>query len=269
MKTYKKIAADKKRIMTATAGAAAAVLGLSLGLTGCAAGSQTSLTVPEIVKVQNVENSNVISVTGKEEVKVVPDMAEIVYSVYSRGSTAAACQDTNAKDLDSAIEVLKGLGIAETSIQTSSYGLNPIRNWNSDTQEITGYEMTTTITVSDVPIDQAGTVITKSIEAGVNSMESIRYFSSNYDASYQEALKGAMAVAKAKAEAIAEASGASLGGVIHVQEQGYNPSARYSNAAMPTGKALAADTAAIAEMSVMPGEVSIEATVSVDFSLAQ
>ena len=54
-------------------------------------------------------------------------------------------------------------------MQTSSYGLDPIYDWNSSTQEITGYEMRTSLTVSDVPIDQAGEMISKAVEAGVNS----------------------------------------------------------------------------------------------------
>ena len=62
--------------------------------------------------------------------------------------------------------------------------------------------MTTNLTVSDIPIDNAGTIITKSVAAGVNGINSVSYFSSSYDASYQEALKGAMAVAQAKAQAL-------------------------------------------------------------------
>ena len=177
-----------------TAGISAAVAAAALGLGGCAAGTQ----MPDTLKVQNVDAAeNVITVTGREEVKVVPDMARIEYAVYTREDTAAACQEKNASDLNAAIETLKGLGVEETSIQTSSYGLSPIRNWNSDKQEIIGYEMTTNLTVSDIPIDNAGTIITKSVAAGVNGINSVSYFSSSYDASYQEALKGAMAVAQA------------------------------------------------------------------------
>ena len=160
----------------------------SLGAGRMRAGAQ----MPDTLKVQNVGAAeNVITVTGREEVKVVPDMAQIEYAVYTREDTAAACQEKNANDLNAAIETLKGLGVEETSIQTSSYGLSPIRNWNSDKQEITGYEMTTSLTVSDIPIDNAGTIITKSVAAGVNGINSVSYFSSSYDASYQEALKGA------------------------------------------------------------------------------
>ena len=239
-----------------TAGISAAVAAAALGLGGCGAGAQ----MPDTLKVQNVGAAeNVITVTGREEVKVVPDMAQIEYAVYTREDTAAACQEKNANDLNAAIETLKGLGVEETSIQTSSYGLSPIRNWNSDKQEITGYEMTTSLTVSDIPIDNAGTIITKSVAAGVNGINSVSYFSSSYDASYQEALKGAMAVAQAKAQALAE--------VVHVEEFGYQPETRYASYNAGGSAKMAAAVAEDAAASVMPGQVSVEAQVTVSYEL--
>ena len=247
-----------------TAGISAAVAAAALGLGGCGAGAQ----MPDTLKVQNVGAAeNVITVTGREEVKVVPDMAQIEYAVYTREDTAAACQGKNANDLNAAIETLKGLGVEETSIQTSSYGLSPIRNWNSDKQEITGYEMTTSLTVSDIPIDNAGTIITKSVAAGVNGINSVSYFSSSYDASYQEALKGAMAVAQAKAQALAEASNKTLAGVVHVEEFGYQPETRYASYNAGGSAKMAAAVAEDAAASVMPGQVSVEAQVTVSYEL--
>ena len=77
-----------------TAGISAAVAAAALGLGGCAAGTQ----MPDTLKVQNVDAAeNVITVTGREEVKVVPDMARIEYAVYTREDTAAACQEKNAR----------------------------------------------------------------------------------------------------------------------------------------------------------------------------
>ena len=184
---------SKKRMMTAAA-VTAAVAASILGAAGCgAAGASTTgaVSVPDTIRVENVEGAGeTITVTGREEVKVVPDMAQIEYAVYTQADTADACQTENAENLNKTIETLKGLGVGENSIQTSAYGLNPIYDWNSGNQEITGYEMTTRITVSDIPIDQAGTILSQSVVAGVNQIDAVSYFSSNYDASYQEALKG-------------------------------------------------------------------------------
>lgn len=258
-----------KTSLIRTAGITTAAVVSVLSLNGCS----STIQVRDTIKVQNVsENGDTISVTGQEEVKVTPDMAQIRYSIYTQEDTAALCQEINSKDLSAAIETLKGLGIKEESIQTSSYGLSPIQNWRSDTQEVTGYEMTTDLTVTDIPIDQVGEIISQSVASGVNNIDSVSYFSSNYDACYQDALKGAIAIAQKKAEAIAEASGKSLGSLVHVEEYGYSPDTRYSSYSSIRGTSGAAKMeagGAIADMAVMPGQVSVEATVLVDFKLAQ
>lgn len=246
-----------------TAGLAAAVAAVTLGIGGCAPGAQ----IPDTIKVETVDGAgNKITVTGQEEVKAVPDMAQIEYAIYTKKDTAAECQEQNNKDLTAAVQKLKALGVDEKSIQTSSYGLNPVNDWNSANQEITGYEMTTHLILSDIPIDNSGTIMSESVAAGVNMIDSVSYFSSKYDESYQEALKGAMAVAKAKAEALAQAGGVTIKGVSHVEEYGYNPTARSSSYA-GAGLAKGENAASAAAMTVMPGEVSVKAQVTVDYQI--
>ena len=64
--------------------AAACVL-TATGLWGCS----TSVQIPDTVKVQQGDSSdNRITVSGMEEVKAVPDMAQIQYSVYTQAATA-------------------------------------------------------------------------------------------------------------------------------------------------------------------------------------
>ncbi|HJB07424.1 MAG TPA: SIMPL domain-containing protein [Candidatus Enterocloster faecavium] len=243
-------------VLTAAAMAAA-------GLSGCGAqGGQT-------LQIQGEESQDQIVVTGQDKVTAVPDMAEMVFAVRTQASTAQECQQKNGEDLNAAIEVLKGLGIEESSMQTSSYGMDPIYDWNSSTQEITGYEMRTSLTVSDVPIGQAGEVISQAVAAGVNSLDSVSYFCSSYDENYQEALTRAVEMARTKAQALAEAGGRTLGNVVNIEEYGYNPSQRYASGGsrnLAVAETAAAGSSA-ADMGVMPGEVDVEAQVTVTFSM--
>lgn len=238
-----------------------AVMTAAIGLTGCVGGG----SYPDVITVQNAESAiSKVTVTGKEEVKVVPDMAEIKYSIYTKADSAEDCQSRNSRDLTKAIEALTAMGVEETSIQTSAYGMSPVYDWNSPDKKITGYEMTTRLTVSDISIDNVGKIISESVAAGVNGIDSVDYFSSQYDEKYREALAGAMDIAKAKAEALAASSQKSLIGVIRVEEFGYNPSVR--NSTYGAG-ASAKTAAAAADMAVMPGEVVIEAQVTVDYEI--
>lgn len=246
----------------------AAVMG-GAALTACGAQGGTSQIQAGgngVLQVQNVENQ-VISVSSSESVKVVPDMAEIVYGVYTQAADAKSCQDENGKSVDQVVETLKGLGIEESSIQTSGYDMNPIYDWNNG-QTITGYEMNTMVTVSDIPLENVGDLLSGSVSAGINSVRSVTYLSSKYDERYQEALKKAVESAKVKAQAMSEAGGCTLGQIVAMEEFGGNSQARYTGYYSAKNSA-AADESAPGAMAVMPGELEIEAQISVDFAVSK
>ena len=82
---------------------------------------------------------------------------------------------------------------------------------------------------------------------------------------YQEALKMAVEMAKNKADAMAEAAGMTVVKAVNISEDGYYPQARYNTAGASAKQMMMEDAAA--DMGVMPGEVSIEAQVSVTFEM--
>lgn len=234
-----------------------AVMAGTMMLTAC---GQT-VAMPDTVKIQNA-GENVVKVSGREQVKVEPDVAEVVYAVYSQASDAQTCQTQNNTDLEKVIELLKSQGIEEKSIQTSNYGLNPIYDWE-DGKSIKGYEMNTEVKVSDIPMDQVGTLLSESVDAGINSINSVTYKSSKYDESYQQALAKAVESARVKAAAMEAAGGYKLGKIVNIEEYGSNQTARASS--FTSGAA--AKNMAVEDMAVMPGEIEIEAYVVVEFAI--
>lgn len=233
------------------------VLAGAVMLGGC---SQTS--VPDTMKIQNV-GENTIKVSSREQVKVEPDVAEIIYSVYSQASDAQTCQTQNSTDLDKVLALLKTQGIDDKSIQTSNYGLNPVYDWE-DGKTISGYEMTTDVTVSNVSMDQVGTLLSESVNAGINNINSVTYMSSKYDENYQQALAKAIEAAKVKAAAMAEAGGCKLGKIVNIEEYGDNQAVR-ANTYKAAG--MANQEMAVSDMAVMPGEIEVEANINVKFSI--
>ena len=226
------------------------------GLAGCT-------SAPASVTVQSAENTG-ITVTSQEKIKAEPDIAEITYSVYSQAADASTCQSENQTDLDAVLALLKD----EKDIQTNNVGLNPIYDWDNG-KKITGYEMTTEVVVSDVAIEDAGAIISDSVNAGINSIDSVQYQCSNFDEIYQEALKKAIESARVKAEAMAEAGGCKLGTMTNVQEYSSGQQARYYDTSYSSGMAMK-ETAmedAGAGRNLMPGQVDVEAEVSATFSI--
>ena len=235
-----------------------------------------------------------ITVTASSDAKVVPDKARISVSVVTEDKDANACQSKNADAVNAVIAALKGLGVDEKSIQTTHSDLSPrygSRVADTDAKAtgksddkaagkeaaadvaydewvITGYEMTTSLTISDLAIDNVGAAIQACVSAGANEANGVEYYASNYDEVYNDALAKALEVARGKAEGIATASDVKLGKVVNVVEGYQDTSARYASSY--DGVAMNAKGAdeelSIAE--TMPGELEITAEVTATYAIS-
>ncbi|WP_367567053.1 SIMPL domain-containing protein [Lacrimispora sp.] len=251
--------------------AAALIAAAALSITACSQTENLSASAASVsamnpqtgaASIDALAGKNV-QVLSTEAIQVVPDMAQIRFAVITQDGNPQKCQEKNSEDTAKVIEFLKNSGIAETSIQTSGYGLEPMYDWKETGQTITGYQMRTTITVSDVSLDKVGTLLSSSIEAGINSIEGVSYLSSKYDEAYQSALKKAVASAKTKAEVIAEASGSSLGDIVYIEELTSYANLRYTAIA----KEGAARDEALKSVVVEPGQIGVEAQIKVTYKL--
>ena len=242
---------------------AAASIACALALAGCA-------STPNVV-VSEGDSTPGITVTASSEVKVVPDKASMGVSITGQAATAEAVQSDNAKKTNELLRALAGLGIDKKNVQTTGTYLSPRYDYPddvnfdvNDSTNIVGYEMTTSFEISGIDIDKVGSVLQACVDAGANGANGIQYYSSTYDESYQKALTEAMDKARVKAETLAKAGGAGVGGILYVSE-GYQD----------TGYRYESDEVAMAEsandasgsMKVMPGEIDINASVTVTYAI--
>lgn len=257
---------------------------VSLGIAGCgnkassadntAGASPTDLSPQNIAIGESSTSStykpNSIIVNSSEKVTVVPDIAEVVYSVRTQAKEAADCQQKNAESVSLIIDLLKSLNIEEKSIQTSDYYMNPVYNYSGNTPRVTGYEAVTTLTVSDLSIDGLDNILSQSVSTGINTIESITYQASKYDESYQQALSNAVAAARQKASVLAEAAECNVGSVMNIQETSGYSQARYTDNALARKYAsmgVREDLALYDAESVMPGEIQVEASITVEYQI--
>lgn len=252
----------KRQIMNS---GAAVILG-AICLSGCA--PQASATIPSYIQVENVKTERTVTIQAGETVKVVPDMAVIVYGVNTEDQDAKTCQQMNGERVARVLEYLKGQGIGENSIATSDFSLDPMYDWSGNQRILTGYEMRTQVTVSDVPLEQAGALISQAVKAGANEILSVNYLSSKYDEAYQEALDSAVRQAKTKAETMAHAEGYQVVEVVSMEEYGDTQQGRYVNSGLSRNSAYKAEAdAAMEDMAVMAGEMEIEAKIQVVYKI--
>ena len=245
----------RKLDMVLAAGVATA---LGLALAGC------SQAAPTVVVDGVQEAAHAITVTATSEVKVVPDMASFGVTVSTTAEEAQEAQRANDELMSAVVDRLKGEGVPAESIQTTYTWVNPNWTYDEETGEerTVGYEACTHLSISDVSVDDAAALMRAATDAGATGVDGLSYYSSTYDEAYEEALKAAVEASRPKAEAIAGASGVSLGQIIGVTEGYQDMGVRYA-----TEEAAAMDAGGAIEPKVEPGQVSVEASVTVSYAI--
>ncbi|MBM7560777.1 SIMPL domain-containing protein [Fusibacter tunisiensis] len=208
------------------------------------------------------EASRVVTVSGKGEIVVVPDMAQISIGVQTKNLDASGAQNENAKLMDQVIAALHKHAVAEKDIKTTGYSLYQTYDYDSDGKRSDPYYVSSnTVTVTLRDIDKVGTLIDATTTAGANSINNIRFMLEDDSEYYQEALKLAMENAKGKAEAILSTfdrspglpksiSESSSGGRLYLE---YSPD-----------KAMAESYSNV-ETPIEAGEITVSASVSVTY----
>ena len=221
------------------------------------------------------EQEHVITVNATAEVKVSPDKASFNVTITTQGATADEASAANAEPTNAVIAALKAAGVADEDIQTTYTNLYPRYGFAEEPasdmaymyggNDIVGYEMYTNIQVTGVDIDDVTNLMGACVAAGATGVDGLRYYASTYDEAYADALAQAVTASREKAQILATAAGVTLGRVVNITE-GYSYSGyRYStdDVAMESDEA----GGGMAAMRVAPGQVSIEAQVTVSYSI--
>lgn len=161
-----------------------------------------------------------IAVTGTGRVLLTPDIADLRLGVTTTAPTVNEARAANATSMTAVIAALKGLGIAERDIQTTTLSLGPVYDYsrNVDPPRLTGYTLSNVVAVTIRDLDVAGDVIDGTMAAGATTLDSITFRVADQTAAETEAREAAMSAAKAKAQSLAAAAGVSIEGVASISE---------------------------------------------------
>lgn len=163
---------------------------------------------------KDVPAMSVVSVTGKAEISVKPDVASFTYSVNEEGKTAGEAQDKVTKKSNSVLAALKGAGIEEKDIKTTSYNIYPKYEYIQATctqyscppgkSIISGYEVSQSVEIKVRNIEKAGDVLALVGGLNVSSVSGLNFVVDDMDALKAEARKKAIIDAKEKAKVLSK-----------------------------------------------------------------
>ncbi|HWT75483.1 MAG TPA: SIMPL domain-containing protein [Mobilitalea sp.] len=193
--------------------------------------------------------------TGKGQVMVTPDLANIRIGVQTNADSVTAAQSENARISQNVINSLKQLGLTE--MQTVQYQIEKVYEYQNGQRIDLGYQVRN---VLDVFIDNmalVGTAVDTAVENGANIVDSINFDVSSPDIYYQQALNLAVKNAIQKAKGIATGLKSMFDPVpILITEN--------STAPIPIARNIAFREGAFATP-IEPGNNKIEASVTVEF----
>lgn len=229
-------------------------------------GLSAALQGPEKAYAADEVQRNIVSVVGKGELSIKPDIVYLSIGVSTSAATAEEAQKTNGAKIAKLTTLLKNTwGIADKDIQSTQFYVQPNYVYNEkEGQQVKGYNAQHTLQVSYRDLAKVGQLLDAASTAGANNIGSARFAIEDPAAFEAQVIEKAMANADVKAAAIAKVAKRSLGQVVTViqNDDGNNPVYYMENAQMSKASA---DTAG--GTSVEAGEVKVTTQLNVTYEL--
>jgi len=227
-----------------------------------------AIVIVSLVTTNRINNQDRFSVAGSGIVYAKADIANINVGLKTGAKkTAAEATKESTDKMNSIIAELKKLSIAEGDIKTSDYNLNPVYNYTNDRgQELSGYEVTQTLTLKIRDLNKIGDVIAKTTEKGANQIGNISFTIDDEFQLKNQAREMAIKKAKEKAQLIAAQAGMKLGDVKSVSENS-EPIAypMYANAKMDVG--MGGGGSALPSSAIQSGQNEIKVDVTLTYEV--
>ena len=153
-------------------------------------------------------NSVYVGADGKFE--AAPDTAELHMNVSAQDSKPQGAYELASKDIDQVRQVLRANGIDPKSANIGFFSVQPMYEWNPK-QRLTGYRVTTDVTLKLKDFSKVGPITQQLAEANVSETQTLNYTLENIDEAKNKAVEDAYRRARNSADTIARASGRSIG----------------------------------------------------------
>jgi hypothetical protein len=208
-----------------------------------------------------------IRVTGEGVATLPPDMALLSLAVARDAPTAAQALEETSRAMRDVLAAMRKAGVDERDLQTEQFSIHP-RYRDEPAQvkgeppipRIVGYTVSNGLSVRVRELDRLGAIIDMSVRLGVNQGGGIQFLNDDPAAALTAARTAAMQDALARARTLAAAANVSLGAILDISEQSYQPRPMM----MARAEMVMADAVPIAG-----GENSYRVTVSVVLALEQ
>ncbi|MBI1258848.1 MAG: DUF541 domain-containing protein [Chloroflexi bacterium] len=222
------------------------------------------MVIPAAAQDTTTPAPGTISVSGEGIVYAAPDVAYLEIGVQTVDPDLSKAFAQTGDKITGVLNALKQLGIDAKDIQTSGVNVAPQNQYdnNGNMTGVSSYTVSNTVEVTIRKVDQVEAVLTSTIAAGANSINSLSFGIQDTSALEQQARTQAVAQAKDRAQQLATALGVTVGKPITVTEVPQTVPvpvyARMNVAAAPL---------ASSSQPVSQGQLSVTVDVQITFSI--
>ena len=235
-----------------------------LGAAMCMAAAQQ-----EVIPVTTAPPPHTISVTGSAERMVPPDLAIVTLAIQTQAVSLGDAVQQNNVISARGTEAIKKVNVPNLTLRTLGFDVQPVYEQPAQNHpatyppKIVGYQTVNRLEVRipDKDADRLAANVGKAIDAaltmGVNRVDNVQFTLQDMNAAQREVLADATKSAKLTAETMAAAADVRLGSLLSLSAGGGGP--------VPPpmfARAMQADNAAMGQVPITAGMLTITATVS-------
>ena len=208
-------------------------------------------------KDRSADERPVIVTSGEAVSKVAPDRAWVSITAESRARNPREAQKLNAAAMTAVMQQLKGAGLPQDAIRTTSVDLQPEFDYADGRQTLRGYVARNTVEVRVDTLSRLGEILDLAVGAGASTISGVRFDLKDRDTAERAVLKRAVMDARQRAEAAAEGAGVQIDRIVRIEESRGTviPPPR------PLAMGMRAEMAQQVETPIAPGEIEVRATV--------
>jgi hypothetical protein len=187
-------------------------------------------------------------------------------SVVAKNNDVSVATSESSKKMNAIIGYLKGNGVEEKDIKTTSFSIYPVYAWEEKTgrRNLDGYEVSQTIEVKIRDLSKVGDIISNATELGANNVSSLSFTIDDDEKVKEDAKELAIKDARAKAKNLEKSLGVKLVKIVNFSEGTYPT---YSYDSYYKSASGATEMLSSVAPTIQTGQNKITSTVTITYSV--
>lgn len=209
---------------------------------------------------------NTVFVGADGKFESPPDTAVLQFNINAQGDTSKAAYQEASRQAEQTRQVLRSNGVDPSAAEIGFYSIQPVYDWKDPKHRLTGYRVTTSVTLKLKDFSKIGPITQGLADTNVGESQSLSYTLTNMEAAKSKAVEDAYHRAHAAADTLARVSGRTLGDLSYASVDTFENIRPMPFPRMGMMKAQGAQVAAPTE-EFTPQNVTVTAHVNALFTL--